>query len=103
MRLVRWSVLSVLIRKEGLRLVANRGGLVLVLLLVTAALLLAVLGDRVWPADEGPRCFIDYAAEGPWIDHLRTHVPRELRGQIEFRPADRVPTVDGVIVYPQGV
>jgi len=102
----RWYVLRTLLKKEALRHVANRGGIVLAFLLVVAALLLTMFrrGDTSTESlTSGVQyCFVDYWEESPWLNHLRTHVPQELRNQMQFRPADRAPTHDGTIVYPAG-
>jgi len=87
-----------------MRHVANRGGLVLALLLVVAALLLSLFrkSDAAAEASSfGVRyCFVDYWEDSAWLQHLRRHVPEELRGQVQFRHASRAPTQNGTIVYP---
>jgi hypothetical protein len=101
---LRWSILRTLLQKEALRHLANRGGLVLALLLVVAALLLSMFRKGETSTESltsgVQHCFIDYWEDSPWLLHLRRHVPAELRNQIEFRPASRAPTQDGIIVYP---
>jgi hypothetical protein len=102
----RWSILRTLLKKEAMRHVANRGGIALAFLLVVAALLLSMFrrGDTSTESlTAGVQyCFIDYWEDGPWLQHLRKHVPTELRSQVQFRPAERAPTQDGVIIYPTG-
>jgi hypothetical protein len=102
----RWSILRTLLKKEALRHVANRGGIVLAFLLVVAALLLTMFrrGETTTESlSSGVQyCFVDYWEDSQWLTHLRTHVPPELRDQMQFRPGDRVPTHDGIIVYPTG-
>jgi hypothetical protein len=102
--LPRWSILRTLLYKEAMRHLANRGGLVLALLLIVAALLLSLFRKSDSASDAagfGVRyCFVDYWEDSPWLQHLRRHVPEELSGQIQFRPASRAPTQGGTIVYP---
>src|SRR5208282_5938809 len=101
---MRWRILKTLLHKELLRHLANRGGLVLMLLLVVFALLLSLFGGaRV--AGGGiaagvERCYVDYGFEGPLVDFLRLHVPDDMREAIKFRRLRDVPTAaDGKIVY----
>jgi hypothetical protein len=101
----RWHILRTLLHKEVLRHLANRGGLVLLLLLVVASLLLSFLrGSSVTGGFTGgvQRCYVDYWEDGPLVQHLRRHVPAELAGNIRFRSAANVPTdAQGTIVYAQ--
>jgi len=85
---MRWHILRTLLHKEYLRHLANRGGIVLMLLLVVIALLLSL-----WrPTSQGPllggevqRCYLNYWENDPayaehirpWIEHLRAQVPPE--------------------------
>jgi hypothetical protein len=104
---MRWRILRILLYKELLRHLANRGGIALVLLLIVAALLLSFF-DGADAAGGGlapgvRRCYVDYGEPSPLVVHLMRHVPPELAGHLEFRPAQRVPTDEyGTIVYPQG-
>jgi hypothetical protein len=104
---MRWPVLRTLLHKELLRHRANRGGLVLMLLLFVFALLLSLFGGAQG-AGGGigagvSRCYVDYAFDDALVEHLRGHVPQELPAQLKFRRLQDVPTNSaGVIVYPQG-
>jgi hypothetical protein len=104
---MRWYILKTLLHKEALRHLANRGGLVFLVLLVVFAMLLSFFGNN--PNTAGgltagvQRCYVDYWRDGPLVDHLRRHVPAEFEGQVRFRPVERVPTgSDGAFVYAQG-
>lgn len=103
---LRWSILRTLLHKEALRHLANRGGIALALLLVVAALLLSMFRRSDAPAESllagVQHCFVDFWEDGPWVRHLRAHVPVELRGQIQFRAAADASTLQGRIVYPAG-
>jgi len=81
---MRWTILRTLLHKEILRHLANRGGIVLAVLLLGIALLLT-LGRA---GSEGPllggevqRCYLIYSEEDttvlPWIAHLKERVPAE--------------------------
>jgi hypothetical protein len=102
---MRWSILRTLLHKELLRHLANRGGLVLILLLLVAAMLLSFFGDRR-PGQGGflpglQRCYVNYAEESPLVAHLRANVPEELRPFVRFRPFDSVrKDADGRLLYP---
>jgi hypothetical protein len=103
---MRWSILKTLLHKELLRHLANRGGLVLMVLLVVFALLLSLFGGGTGAgaaiASGVQRCYIDHAAAGPLVEHLRSHLPDELKEQVKFRRLQDVPTnSEGVIVYAQ--
>jgi hypothetical protein len=104
---MRWRILRILLHKELLRHLGNRGGIALVLLLIVAALLLSFFGSV--DASGGGlargvrRCYVDYGAPSPLVFHRTRHVPPELADRIEFRPVERIPTDEhGTIVYPQG-
>jgi hypothetical protein len=103
---MRWHILRTLFRKEVLRHAANRGGLVLVLLLVAASMLLSFFGhtDAGGGLTPGVQlCYIDYAEDGPFVAHLRSGIPADLRDEIRFRPLAQARTdKNGTIVYPQG-
>jgi ABC-type Na+ efflux pump permease subunit len=103
---MRWHILRTLLHKEVLRHLANRGGLVLVLLLVVASMLLSFFGNGEGPAaglGSGVRlCYVDYCEEVPLIQHLRRNVPPDLTDHVKFRPLRQAPTdARGYIVYPQ--
>lgn len=104
---MRWRILRALAHKELLRFAANRGSLALVGLLLVAALLLSFFGQR-GPGGGGALapavqlCYVDYAADGPLLDHLRAAVPPELTRHVRFRRLADAPTdADGRITYPQ--
>jgi hypothetical protein len=102
----RWYILRTLLKKEALRHLANRGGLALAFLLVVAALLLSIFRRGETSVESMATgiqfCFVDYWEDSAWLQHLRSHVPAELHGQVQFRPASRAPTQDGNIIYPAG-
>jgi hypothetical protein len=101
---MRWSILRTLLHKEALRHLANRGGLVLFLLLIVAAMLLSFFGGKEGAAGLAPGlqlCFVDYHADSDFVRHLRGHVPDELRDHLRFRPWNHAPVNDqGQVVYP---
>lgn len=104
---MRWHILSALLHKEVARHLANRGGLALALLLVAAAVLLSVFAPEEAAGGTGMvggvhHCFVECDAESALVTHLKANVPKELAGQVVFRPLDKADTVDGVIVYPTG-
>jgi hypothetical protein len=103
---MRWHILRTLIWKELLRHRANRGGLMLAALLVVAALLLSLFGKRetVGGSLVGgvQRCYVDYWEAGPWIEHLRKHVPPDLRQRVRFRDVLKRSGPDEDLVYPPG-
>jgi hypothetical protein len=103
---MRWHILRTLLHKEVLRHLANRGGIVLVLLLIVASMLLSFFGNREGGAGAFAagvqRCCVDYWKDGPLVQHLRRTLPAELADSVRFRPAGRVPTgADGTILYAQ--
>ena len=72
---MRWHILRTLLYKEYLRHLANRGGIVMLLLLVVIALLLSL-----WrPTSQGPllggevqRCYLNYWTDDPaYAEHIR--------------------------------
>ncbi len=102
---MRWLILRTLLYKEALRHLANRGGIVLVLLLVVASMLLSFFGGT-GPGQTGllpgvQLCFVDYAEDTPLVAHLRANVPADLVRYVRFRPLATAPTnANGQIVYP---
>src|SRR5438067_1050092 len=102
---MRWHILRTLLYKEYLRHLANRGGVVLVLLLVVASMLLSFFGQRDGSAGFSAgvqRCYIDYWESGPLVQHLRWNVPPELAEQVQFRHASRAPKdANGTLFYAQ--
>jgi hypothetical protein len=103
---MRWHILRTLLHKEILRHAANRGGIALGVLLVAAALLLSCFGKDGSPTSGLTggvgRCFVDYWADDPWIEHLRQNVPKPLKRRVVFRKVTQAPTDHGQIVYPPG-
>jgi hypothetical protein len=103
---MRWHILRTLLHKEVLRHLANRGGLVLVLLLIVASMLLSFFGHGdVGAAGFAPsvrRCYVDYWQDGELVEHLRCNVPPELAECLSFRAAEEVPTDGtGTLLYVQ--
>jgi hypothetical protein len=100
---MRWRVLRVLLWKEALRHVAQRGGIVLALLLVAAALLMTLFGrggDKGIPVFGGvERCYLDYWQDDDWVRHLRGSVPEELRARVKFRDV-RTLGANETLLYP---
>ena len=102
---MRWHIIRTLMGKEVRRQRANRGGLVLAILLVVAALLMTFLGrDGGVAALTGgvDSCFVDYWQDDALVQHLRDNVPVGLQQQIHFRPVQQATVVDGILVYPPG-
>jgi hypothetical protein len=109
---MRWHILRTLLQKELLRHVADRGGLILMLLLVCLSLLLSLgksasqagglVGDlnRVYVV-----CWNDdpaYADVQSWFDTLKRHIPEELKKPVRFTLAQQMPTsAQGLIVFPE--
>jgi hypothetical protein len=101
---MRWRILKVLLWKEALRHVAHRGGIVLGLLLVAAALLMTLFGRQRDPGTAmlgGVEwCFVDYWNEDAWVQHLHGSVPDELHHRIKFRNVPRTMSAGETITYP---
>jgi hypothetical protein len=102
---MRWYVIRTLLRKECYRLLANKGGITLMLLLVVASMLMSFFGAKQGAAANltaGVRlCYVDYADETELLRHLRRNVPVELRDQVKFRRLDSVAhNADGTLLYP---
>jgi ABC-2 family transporter protein len=104
---MRWYILKALLYKEAMRHAANRGGLLLAGLLVTASLVMAALN----PASEqtGPllggihHCYIDVDDEHDLLtQHLAKEVPPSLKHNIVFRRIDKNASPDRLIQYPAG-
>ncbi|HEV3259183.1 MAG TPA: ABC transporter permease, partial [Gemmataceae bacterium] len=103
---MRWSILRTLLYKEWLRLLANRGGVSLLLLLIGASMLLSFFGNKDGATANVSigiqHCYVEYVKDGPLIQHLRANVPAELKGQVTIRPLQRSVIDDkGTIGYPQ--
>ncbi len=103
---MRWYIIRILLHKECLRHLADRGSLGLALLLVVAALLLSLFGKRGGEPTalvSGVQyCFVDYWGNDPWVEHLRANVPDDLRRQIKFRALSELAFHGDAIVYPPG-
>lgn len=104
---MRLYILRALVVKEFHRHLANRGGIALALLLVAAAVLLSVFAPEQAAGGTGMvggvhHCFVEFDKPNDFIKHLQANVPKELAGQIVFRPLADADTIDGVIVYPTG-
>jgi hypothetical protein len=103
---MRWHVLRTLLHKELLRHLANRGGLVVMVLLAAATLLLPRTGREGlgWLPTAGVRrCYVDYWRESELIRHLQAHAADNLGGTIQFRAAGEVPAdAGGTLCYESG-
>lgn len=103
---LRPRILRTLLYKELLSHRGNRGGLALALLLVVAAMLVAFFGKQQTPAGGliggVQHCFLDYWEDGPWVDHLRHHVPAHLESQIVFRRIGVELGEGRQLLYPPG-
>lgn len=103
---MRWYILRALIAKEWERHVAERGGLVLALLLVAMMMLLKFFGsdgikNNTALGGDLRFCFVDVWEVNPWVDHLRYSIPEQLAGKVLFRRIDEVPVnAQSVLVYP---
>jgi hypothetical protein len=104
---MRWSILRTLLHKEWLRLLANRGGISFLLLLIGASMLLSFFGNKDRTTANVSigiqHCYVEYVKDGPLIQHLRSNAPPELKSQLTIRPLERsVIDANGTIGYPQG-
>jgi hypothetical protein len=101
---MRWRIIRTLLHKEVLRHLANRGGIALVLLLLVASMLLSFFGGGPGQAGLTPGvrlCYVDYAEDGPLLEHLRNSVPADLAAHVRFRHLSQAPVDNqGRIVYP---
>jgi hypothetical protein len=103
---MRWPILRALLHKEWLRLLANRGGVSFLLLLIGASMLLSFFGNKDGATANVSigiqHCFVEYVKDGPLIQHLKANVPPELKGQVTIRALQRSVIDDkGTIGYPQ--
>jgi hypothetical protein len=103
---MRWYVIRILLRKECYRLLANKGGITLLLLLVVTSMLMSFFGAKQGTAANltaGVQiCYVDYVDETDLVRHLRMNVPGNLRDQIKFRRLDSAArNPDGTLLYPQ--
>lgn len=88
---MRYRIVRTLIEKEIRRHMANRGGLVMAVLLLGMALLLSAY-DHSGAVESGAgfmpgvfHCYVDYWGDDPWAKHLKQSVPESLQGRIHFR------------------
>jgi ABC-2 family transporter len=102
---MRYRIVRTLIEKEIRRHLANRGGLVMGVLLIGMALLLSAYGNN-GAVQSGAgfmpgvfHCYVDYWGEDRWIDHLRQTVPESLQGKVHFRDVSGM-RGDAKLVYP---
>jgi hypothetical protein len=100
---MRWHIIRVLLYKEVLRQLANRGGIALAALLIVAALLMTFFsrsGNQLGGLNAGVEtCYVDYWQEDGWVQHLRDNVPDDLQKQIQFRHVSEAPKSGGRLVY----
>ena len=103
---MRWRILRTLLHKEALRHLANRGGIVMVLLLLVASMLLSFFGTKSGQPTGGlmpsvQRCYVDYDDnDAAFVAHLRNNVSPELVERVRFRRLANAPTdAEGRIVY----
>jgi hypothetical protein len=79
--------------KELHRLALNRGAIVMAFFLLASALLVSA-ANRSSPVALGPSTiqtfWVDYWEDGPWVRHLREHVPGNLN--VQFRSVADIPT-----------
>src|SRR5262245_29534054 len=96
---LRWYIVRTLLYKEVHRQLANKGGLVLAALLVVAALLMSLFhreGEAPGILAGGvEHCFVDYWEDDDWVQHLKGHVPPELKRRVRFRPVSEAVDFDG--------
>src|SRR5216683_3378068 len=102
----RWYILRTLLHKEFLRHLANRAGIIFLLMLIAASMLVSFFHGGVTAASgltsEVRRCYVDFWEDSPLVEHLRRNVPVELADRIVFRLASEMHTDEnGVIIYPQ--
>ena len=106
---MRFYILRALLLKEVHRHVLNRGGLALALLLVISAVMLSYFNPGAGAGGTGGgalvggvhRCYVEFAADTPFVAALRERVPADLAPHVVFR--QRRPTdVDGLITYEPG-
>src|SRR4051812_26681652 len=102
---MRWRILRTLLYKEALRHLANRGGIVMVLLLLVSSMLLSFFGTKTGPggglAPSVQMCYVHFAEDGLLVDHLRDNVPADLAGRVKFRNLATAPRdANGNFLYP---
>ncbi|HEX4612375.1 MAG TPA: ABC transporter permease, partial [Urbifossiella sp.] len=104
---MRWYILRALVAKEFARHVANRGGIVLAILLVAAAVLLSVFAPEEASGGTGMvggvhHCFVEYDRATPLVKHLQDNIPPELKSQVVFRALKNPDAIDTALVYQTG-
>jgi hypothetical protein len=104
---MRWYIIRALLQKEWHRHLANRGGIALGFLLVATAVLLAVFAPHQSTAGTSivggvHHCYVEFDTPTLLIKHLEENIPKELSGQIVFRPLQKADQIDGLIVYSSG-
>jgi hypothetical protein len=108
---MRWHIFKTLLHKELLRHVANRGGIVLAILLAGIALLLSLWkSGSTGPllGGEVQRCYLLYEEKDPhraevkrWLDYLDEHKPADwTENQFRIRPSHPFEDASGTIVPP---
>ena len=103
---MRWYILRTLLKKEVRRHLANKGGLVLIALLIVAGLLLSITGKgNARPGQTGfspgvSALYLDYEQDSPLVRHLIDNVPADLAPYVRSRPFARVPRNEaGLLMY----
>lgn len=100
---MRPRVLSTLLRKEALRVAAQRGPLGMALLMIVTAVLVSTLGSRslgsLAPGGDVSLCVVDYWQPNHWLEHLEENRPDEPEHRVEFRS---MANHEGFIRYPMG-
>src|SRR3954452_15214336 len=87
---MRWRIIRTLLHKEALRHLANRGGILMVLLLLVASMLLSFFGNQSGQAggltSSVEMVYVDYhEGDVAFVDHLKANVPDEFSKRIRFR------------------
>lgn len=102
---MRWRILRTLFVKELQRHLAQRGGIVLALMLAAASLLMTLF--QADGAGAAPmlgavdQCYIDVWRDDAWVRHLRDHVPADMAKRIRFRHIHKDFGPNKTITYPQ--
>lgn len=96
--MIRFEMLRTLVWKEWLRMCKNVPAIMLLGLLVALALLIATSRPRGRAGP--PPCLLVYWQDGPWIEYLRSAIPRDL--PIRVVSQSELRRVDNDIRYPRG-